>query len=173
MKVDWKGILATVAPALATAAGGPLAGVVTKTLAAKLLGKPDASQEEVEAAVAGADPQTLLQLRQINLEFEKDMSDAGIRLEEISADDRANARAREIALKDKTPAIIAFLVLIVTLFVEAYVVIRGLPANADGILVGRVLGTLDAATLLILGYYYGTSASSHRKDQAIQDIAKR
>jgi len=43
MSTTWKGIVGTVAPALATALGGPLAGVAVRAIAEKVLGKPEAS----------------------------------------------------------------------------------------------------------------------------------
>ena len=53
----WKEIIGTVAPTLATALGGPLAGVATQAISAALLGKADGSEDEIAAAfsVGGAD----------------------------------------------------------------------------------------------------------------------
>lgn len=169
MRLDWKSILGTVAPVLATAAGGPLAGVVTKTLAAKLLGKPEAKPEEVETAVVNADPQTLLRLKEIDLEFERELQAAGVKLEEIAAEDRANARAREIAVKDHTPAVLALIVTVGFFGTLAYMLVNGKPATGgDALLV--MLGSLGTAWAAICSYYFGSSAGSKLKTEA---LAKR
>lgn len=169
MRLDWKSILGTVAPVLATAAGGPLAGVVTKTLAAKLLGKPEAKPEEVETAVVNADPQTLLKLKEIDLEFERELQAAGVKLEEIAAADRASARAREIAVKDHTPAILALIVTVGFFGTLAYMLVNGKPATGgDALLV--MLGSLGTAWAAICSYYFGSSAGSKIKTEA---LAKR
>ena len=51
---DWKKVLGGIAPTIATALGGPLAGTATKFLASSLLGKDEASESELEAAIIGA-----------------------------------------------------------------------------------------------------------------------
>ncbi len=169
MKIDWKQILGTVAPVLATATGGPLAGVATKAIAAKLLGKPEAKAEEVEAAVLGASPDTLLKLRELDQQFEKDLQAAGIKLEEIAAEDRASARAREIAIKDHTPALLAMLITLGFFGTLGWMLIHGKPeTGGDALLV--MLGALGGAWASVCSYYFGSSAGSKLKTEA---LAKR
>lgn len=172
MKLDWKAIVGTVAPTIATALGGPLAGVATKTLASKLLGRPEATEEEVEAAVVGADPQTLLRLKEVETEFKKHMTDAGIKLEEIEAGDRANARAREIALKDHTPAYLAYAITVGFFGTLGYMLVEGKPATGgDALLV--MLGSLGTAWAGVIAYYFGSSAGSRKKDEALSHVIRR
>ena len=45
-----KAVLGVVAPTLGTAIGGPFGGMVAKALSEALLGKPDASSDEMEKA---------------------------------------------------------------------------------------------------------------------------
>lgn len=172
-KFDWKKIVGTVAPTLATALGGPLAGIAVKTIATQILGKPDATEEEVEAAVLGADPQTLIRLKELDHEFKTTMVNAGIKLEEIAAADRNSARQREIATGDVwTPRLLAAFVVGLTIILEGYVMLNGLPNTVNEIIVGRILGTLDTASMMVLAYYFGSSASSRSKDETISTIAK-
>lgn len=172
-KFDWKKIVGTVAPTLATALGGPLAGVAVKTIATQILGKSDATEEEVEAAVLGADPQTLIRLKELDHEFKTTMVNAGIKLEEIAAADRNSARQREVSTGDSwTPRILAAFVVGLTIILEGYVMLNGLPATANEVIVGRILGTLDTAAMMVLAYYFGSSASSRSKDETISTIAK-
>lgn len=87
-----------------------------------------------------------------------------LELEERKAElqDTANARAREIATGDWTPRLLAFLILLGWLFINVHCFTESIPAlNRE--LVARLLGTLDAALMLMLGYYFG---SSHRKGGA-------
>ena len=55
--MDWKSVVRTVAPTLATALGGPLAGAAVQALSVALLGRPDGTEQEVAEAVltGGAD----------------------------------------------------------------------------------------------------------------------
>jgi hypothetical protein len=172
-KLDWKKIVATVAPTLATALGGPLAGVAVKTIATQILGKSDATEQEVEAAILGADPQTLIRLKELDHEFKTTMVNAGIKLEEIAAADRNSARQREISTGDSwTPRILAGFVVGITIILEGYVMLNGLPTTVNEFVVGRILGTLDTATGMVLAYYFGSSASSRAKDETLSTIAK-
>ena len=171
MKLDWKAIVGTVAPTVATALGGPLAGVAVKSIASKLLDRPDATDEEVEQAVLGADPQTLLRLRELDVEFKKSMTDAGIRLEEIAADDRANARAREAQVKDHTPAILAYAITVGFFGTLGFMLVNGKPATGgDALLV--MLGSLGTAWAGVIAYFFGSSSGSRKKDEALSQMAR-
>lgn len=66
-----------VAPGIATALGGPLAGAVVSFVASKM-GVPDATLERVQQILAQSDP---VRLRELELDFRKHMADHGIRLQ--------------------------------------------------------------------------------------------
>lgn len=175
-KFDWKKIVGAVAPTLATALGGPLAGVAVKTIATQLLGKPDATEDEVAAAVAGADPQTLIRLKELDQEFKTTMVNAGIKLEEIAAADRNSARQREVTAHDSwTPRVLAMI--IVAGFLGCVYAVFG--GHVEGIkdplvigLIGTLIGYTSSKTDLVYSYYFGSSASSKAKDETISTIAK-
>lgn len=171
-KFDWKKIVGTVAPTLATALGGPLAGIAVKTIATQVLGDSSADESAVEAAVLGADPQMLLKLKETEFEFKKAMIDAGVKFEEIASADRANARDREVKTGDSwTPRILASLMIIGWFTIQWYLLKHVIPAEMREIIM-RTLGTLDMALGLVLGYYFGSSASGKTKDETIAHIAK-
>ena len=95
--MDLRKTLATVAPAIATALGGPLAGVAV-SMAGKAIGLSDGCTEsDVEAAVLSGNPDVLVRLREVNAQFEKDMAALGVDLERIHAGDRDSARQMAIA----------------------------------------------------------------------------
>lgn len=175
-KFDWKKIVGTVAPTLATALGGPLAGVAVKTIATQLLGNDKASEEEVEAAVLAASPQDLIKLKEIEFEFKKTMVDAGIKLEEIAAQDRNSARSREVQAQDSwTPRVLATVVVGGFLFCVYAVLsgyVSGLKDPMIATLVGTMIGYTSAKADQVVSYYFGSSASSKAKDETISTIAK-
>ena len=171
-KVEWKKIVGSVAPALATALGGPLAGVAVKTIATQVLGKADATEQDVEQAVLGADPQTLIKLREVDNEFKAMLVNAGIKLEEIAASDRANARDREIKTGDHwTPRVLAAAVVVGWFVIQWYLLKHVVPVEMREIIM-RSLGTVDMALGLVLGYYFGSSASSRQKNDIIASTNK-
>jgi len=70
-------ILKTVAPALATALGGPLAGAAVGFIASKL----GVDAAVVEQTVAGMTPADLIKMKEMDLDFQKFMAENGIKLD--------------------------------------------------------------------------------------------
>lgn len=163
-----KSVLATVAPLLGTALGGPFGGLAGSLLA-KALGTSD--PKAMEAAITSTDPDILLKLKQADNEFQEHMKQLGIDEAKLAFDDTANARAREVSVKDWTPRIIAYLVILLVLVAEGSMFFVGQPKGMDGVVLGRILGTLDSALMLVLGYYFGSSAGSTSKSDALNQIA--
>lgn len=172
MAAGWKAILGQVAPALATALGGPLAGMAVKELGAKWLGKPDAKESDIEAAVIAANPETLLKLRELDNAFKSKLVEAGVELERLTVEDRASARAREIALKDWTPKLVAFSILAIFASTHVFLLSQEAPAGSRE-LVARAMGTLDALTVAIVSYYFGSSSGSRAKTESLIDKATK
>jgi hypothetical protein len=171
MSTTWKGIVGTVAPALATALGGPLAGVAVRAIAEKVLGKPEASEADVAAAVAGASPELLLKLREADQAFARAMADAGIALEKLETEDRASARAMQTATRDWVPGVLA-MVFVAGFFALLYALTRvHVPAENRDVLVAMV-GTMGGAVMTILTFYFGSSKSSQQKDAVLGRVAE-
>jgi len=165
-----KSVLSAVAPVLASALPGPLGGLARK-LIGETLGKPGASESEIEKLLAASTPETLLKLKQVEAEFQEKMKQLDIDLEKMVADDRANARAREVALKDKTPRVLAGAIIGGYLLLQLFV-LRGTIPTANHDIVVRSLSILEAAVVLVLGYYFGSSAGSARKDTTISSLSQ-
>lgn len=161
---DWKGMIGAVAPTIATALGGPFAGMATKAIASKLLGKDDASEEELQTALAGATPETLAEIKRIDVEFKTSMKKLGIDLEKIHAQDRASAR--EMATKTTLVPqsilaavfVIGFILVMIAVFTGT-VELEGSTQQAAFIL----LGILSAGITQILNFFFGSSAGSKEK----------
>jgi hypothetical protein len=157
--MDW---LAKVLPTVATALGGPLAGVAVSFIADKL-GLDDKTVEGVKAAISGATPEQLVQLKQIDADLQKFFVSQGIKLEDIAAGDRANARDREAKTGDTwTPRLLAIGVTLGFFGVLGFLMASGKPAQGgDALLV--MLGALGGAWASIVAYYFGSSAGSAEK----------
>lgn len=166
-------LIRQVAPTIATALGGPLAGLATKTLSEALLGNPDGSADEVAAALGSATPDQLARLREIDANFKVTMKKLDIDLAQIDASDRNSARQREVQLKDKTPTVLASVVCAGFFLTLIGLLLYGLPPKGqDAVLI--LLGALSAAFTAIVNYYYGSSSGSKAKEQIIdQMIGKR
>lgn len=173
-----KTFASTVAPTLASAVGGPLAGMAVTAIAGALGCKP--TTQALTVAMANATPDQLLALKQADQTFAAKMKELEIDEEKLSFDDTASARAMQTATKDPTAARLAWLViggfLIFSLGQVLSLVIwpeqtAKIPAAAWGT-IGTILGYLAKEASQATAFYFGSTAGSQAKDSTIADIAK-
>ncbi len=100
-------IIGQVAPSIASALGGPLAGTAVKYLSQAFFGHGNASAEELNDAMQNASPDQLVSLKQIDADFKAKMAQIGVDLERIAADDRKSARDMQKETKDWIPRALA------------------------------------------------------------------
>jgi hypothetical protein len=146
-------LLKGVAPALATAVAGPLGGAAVSAIAGKF-GVTD-SVEAVAKAIAG-DPQASQKLAELELEYAK-----------LDSADRDSARKRELAIATSAEApwyskvvtpLLALGVFLLWAAINFTMLTNAVPIpDPMREIVIRMLGSLDAATMLILSYYFGNS----------------
>jgi hypothetical protein len=169
MGLDWRKLVGTVAPALATALGTPLAGMAVAAISEAVLGRSDGSEQEVEAALAVASPDTLLRLREADRAFAVRMRELDVDLEKVAAGDRDSARRREIGTGDKvTPRVLAFVVVGGFLGMVASVLLGKVTGISDPTaagMIGTLIGYVSAKADQVVSYYFGSSAGSARKDE--------
>lgn len=160
-------VLRTVAPTLALAVGGPFGPIAAAALHTALGSTDDKS---AETALLSATPDQLLALKGAENAFTERMKELGISEEQLAYADTANARAREIATKDKTPEIMAYLITVGFFATLAYLIIYGKPQTGGDVMLVMV-GALGTAWSTIVAYFYGSSAGSAAKTDAINKIA--
>lgn len=161
----WQEVVGTVAPTIATALGGPLAGLAVGAIG-KIFGLDAASEEQVANAIAGASPDDLLKLKQAEIEFKQRMAELDVDLERIAAGDRDSARQREAATHDWTPRLLAIVIVSGWLAVQYFLLMHLVPTEMRDIIM-RMLGVLDMALGAVLNYYFGSSASSAKKTELL------
>lgn len=175
MTFNWKAVenlVRTVAPTVATALGGPLAGMATQAISAAVLGKPDGTQDELTAALAIATPETLLKLKQAEQDFAVKMKELGIEAEKIDASDRDSARKREMAVKDRVPAHLAYFVFAGFFATLAALIFVEIPPGAHDTLLS-MCASLGTLAITITTYYYGSSSGSMQKTAMIDQLMKK
>lgn len=157
--------------------GGPL-GTMAATAFGKAIGVDGvaANQDGMSDALTAAmskDPDVMLKLKQAEQDFALQMQELGFKqvddLLNMDVADRANARAREVAVRDNTPKILAYGVVALAAGAEGYMLIHGIKTvdPSAAVIVGRILGTLDTALVMVLSYYFGSSSGSQAKDATI------
>jgi hypothetical protein len=175
MAFDWKSVVGTVAPTIATALGGPLAGLAFKAIGGVFGLGEGATEADVAAKLAGATPDDLLRLKEADQKFAIEMRRLDVDLERIAAGDRDSAR--QMQRETRSWAVPALASVVVSGFIASSIAVlggwvEGLKDPLVAALVGSVLGNITAATMLVLNFYFGTTASSRTKDETIKSLSK-
>ena len=173
---DWKTTLRSIAPTLATAIGGPLAGAAVAAIGSAL-GMDAPTVDTVTARLAGATADDLLKLKQAEYDFKPKMEQQGIDVFALEVKDRDSARVRDTAIEVSGRinwarwCLTAFSMLTIVGLLIYVMKDAGLSEYAQGIVtlcLGRLLGYLDN----IFSFEFGTTRSNQAKDATIQTIAK-
>lgn len=152
--MEW---LKTVAPTIATALGGPLAGMAVSAVAKAIGCEPDAVQSIISSNKLTAEQVASIQLAE--LELKKQAQSMNLDFEKLATEDRKSARDMQIAVKSWIPGALAigitsgfFGILLALMFQQV--------AKSDEIMI--MLGSLGTAWTGIIGYYFGSSASAQQ-----------
>ena len=159
-------LLSQVAPSIATALGGPLAGVAVRTLSNALFGHEDASEQQVSEALATATPDQLAAVKKIDADFKVQMKALDIDLERIAAGDRDSARQMQRETRDWTPKVLAFFITFGFFGALVWILIFGIPKTGTEVLL-MMLGSLSTSWTGVVQFYYGSSAGSKAKTDAL------
>lgn len=155
-------LIQTVAPTIATALGGPVAGMAVRALSNALLGHPDGSEDDINAALANATPEQIAAIRKVDDDFKVQMKQLDIDLVKIAADDRASARQMQETVQSNIPAILS------TLIIGGFAVIIGMKIYGFSVptdpLISDLITTLRDGVILVLSFYFGSSSGSQNKD---------
>lgn len=191
--------IASFAPTLATMLGGPLAGVAVGELE-KVLGLAPASNSDMGSraqSIADVLAQGKLTAEQIaaikiaELKHAEIIGQQGIDLAKLNADhqeagwnadvkDRDSARTRQVALKDQTPAILAYLIIggFFIILIGQLVALIAFPEAVAAIpsagwnLIGNLSGYLTAEAKAATAFFFGSSSGSRDKDATIKAQAE-
>lgn len=161
-----KKIIGTVAPLLGGALGGPLGGLAGKAIQDAL----GVDSEEAALKMLETDPESLIKLKQAEMQFEERMRELDISEDKLHAEDRSSARDLGKARGVLFQMVLSGL-FIIGYFGMMYVFFSG-KASAEITEWGRgqvgvLIGILTAAIPQILAYWFGSSSGSKTKTDAL------
>lgn len=162
-----KKILGALVPTAARMIGGPLAEMAVVEIG-NAIGLTEPTAEKIAQAVTDGKltAEQFKAMRDADDALKVKLTELGIKLEEVEAGDRKDARAMMIATGAKTPAVLSWVVVVVTMFLEGWCLIAGVPEKADLVIIGRVLGTLDAAFVTVLSFWLGAAHQRAQQQRA-------
>ena len=170
MSSKWLDVLKTIAPTVATAVGGPLAGAAVSAIGAAL-GKPEATAEQLQRHIEDGQltPDAIAKLRELEMQYQNDEKERGFRYAELAFKDVDSARNMQIQTKSQTPTVLSYGVLggggaMIWAVLMGY-------AKVDSVLAGTLIGYAVSEMKQVLGYWFGSSIGSKDKDDTLSKVA--
>lgn len=172
---DIAGVVGSVAPVIASALGGPLAGKAVSAISEAITGKPDSTESEVQAAIRAMTPEQVIALKQAEQKFTLDLQQQGIDIFSLEVKDRDSAR--EMAQKTSLwPQIVLTSLWTAGFFVVLYLVLSNTITLSDGLrdAVMMLLGLMVGEVKNSNAFWFGSSFGSKEKnDQQFQIAMKK
>lgn len=163
--------LEQLAPTVASALGGPLAGQACSAIAAAF-GMAGASQDDIQKAIANGQltSEHIAELKKLEMQYQDNEKERGFKYAELEFKDRDSARGANVSGGIQKHLLwFAVLIVAVSFCAECGVLFFGYPGSVSDIVVGRVLGFLDSVAMLAISYFFGSSHGSMVKtEQAVK-----
>jgi hypothetical protein len=167
--MDWKAVVGSVAPWIGAALGGPL-GSAAVGVVADALGLSDKTEGAIKQALSGVTPEQMMAIKNADQAFALKMQELGYAnikdMEALAVSDRSSARQREIAVKDNTPKILAYIITLGYFGILIAIMFGEVPAQSKDILY-IMLGTLGTSWAGCIAYYFGSTAGSKQKTELL------
>jgi len=155
--------LEQVAPTIATALGGPLAGLAVEAVSKALGVSGDEAKNILDEGKMSADQ--IAQVKVAELELQKQAQSLGLNFEQLAVQDRSSARDMQIATKSFLVPTLA--IIIVVSFIGVVIgTMMGL-SHIESAMAGTLVGYLSAKAEQVVAFYFGSSAGSQRKDELL------
>jgi hypothetical protein len=157
--MDW---LKQIAPTIATALGGPLAGLAVDAISKAVGIDPKDVNKTIAEGKLTADQ--IAQIKTAEIAMAARAQEMGLDFEKIAVDDRKSARQMQSTTQSWIPGIMAIAVtigffgILIGLMTEHF-------KTSDALML--MLGSLGTAWTGIIAFYFGSSAGSQKKDELL------
>jgi hypothetical protein len=157
--MDW---LKTIAPTIATALGGPLAGLAIEAVSKAIGIDPKDVQSTISEGKLSADQ--IMLLKQAEIQMAARAQEMGLDFAKLNVEDRKSAREMQAETRSYIPAVLAvsvtigFFGILIGMMTETF-------KTSDALML--MLGSLGTAWTGIIAFYFGSSAGSQAKDDLL------
>ena len=165
--MDWKAAIGAIAPTVATALGGPLAGLAVDAVGSAF-GWTDATKEKVEEAFSKGQMtgEQILALKQAEIALVAQEKELGFKFAELEFRDRQGARDMQTATRSLMPAILSALVTL-GYFSILIGMMRGALKVDDSQALLIMLGSLGTAWGAVMAFWFGSTHGSAEKTRLL------
>lgn len=163
---EWIKIVGDLAPTVATALGGPYAGMAVKALKKGLFGDESCSDDELSKMLMT--PEGMIHLKKIENDFLVQMEEIGLKRDQLSVEDRKSARKMAIDTTLAPQIILSALVIFGFFYFSAYVV--NLPlGETQAAIVNQIIGALIMGLGMVLKFWFGGGPSDKNMQDKLHD----
>jgi hypothetical protein len=171
--MDWKNLVATVAPWIGTALGGPLGGMAVEAVG-NALGLSEKTESSIKAALAGVTPDQMLAIKNADQAFALQMQALGFKqvsdMEAFAVADRKDARDMQKTTRSIIPATLS--VMITTGYFGILIgMLSGKFSISDSQALLIMLGSLSTGWGVVMAFWFGTTNDSGRKTELLAKSA--
>jgi hypothetical protein len=170
------GVVANLAPTIATAVGGPLAGTAVTALEHVFGITPgsndpvDQRQQAVAAAIAGATPEQLAAMRKADQDFQVSMATLGFKDKEalaaLDVQDVEGARTMQTSTRSWVPPVLTLAITAGFFGLVSALMFCNIP-DANKAIFYSLIGSLGTAWLATIHFWFGDTNSSNDKTAII------
>jgi hypothetical protein len=154
--MEW---LKQIAPTIATAMGGPLAGMAVSAISKAIGVDEDKVGDLIKDNKLTADQ--IAQVKIAEIELQKQAQELGLNFAKLEVDDRKSAREMQATTRSIVPPALAAIVTVGFFGILVMMLLGKVDSNNPAILM--MLGSLGTAWTGIIAYYFGSSAGSQAK----------
>ena len=147
--MEW---LKQIAPTIATALGGPLAGMAVSAISKAIGVDEDKVSDLISNNKLTADQ--IAQVKIAEIELQKQANELGLNFEKLAVDDRKSARQMQAATRSIVPPLLAAAITFGFFGILIMLLLGRVDGNNPTILM--MLGSLSTAWTGIIAYYYGS-----------------
>lgn len=159
--MDW---LKSIAPTIASALGGPLAGLAVDAVSKAIGIDPKDVQATIDSGKLTAEQ--IASIKEAEIAMAARAQELGLDFEKLAVDDRKSARDMQNKTNSWIPGVMAIVVtlgffgILVGLMTQQF-------KTSEALMI--MLGSLGTAWTGIIAFYFGSSASSQAKDEMIHN----
>jgi hypothetical protein len=154
--MDW---LKQIAPTIATAMGGPLAGMAVSAISKAIGVDPDKVGDLISNNKLSAEQ--IAQVKIAEIELQKQAQELGLNFEKLEVEDRKSARDMQATTRSIVPPALAAIITVGFFGILGMMLFGKVDGSNPTILM--MLGSLSTAWTGIIAYYFGSSAGSQAK----------
>ena len=165
-----KSFLTGLAPTIASALGGPLAGVAVASLT-KILGIDGGTVADVTKAISDGrvTPEQVAEIRKLEMQLQSEEKERGFRYSELEFKDKDSARQMQIATKSSTPTVLTYMITVGFFSILGLMLYDEAVVNSPPLLI--MLGSLGTAWTGCISYWFGTTSGSLAKSSLLAQSA--